>query len=328
MLHRLPTLFMFARGQTPEISVQGIVALRELDGDTYSNAPTSLKFVSRSLLKPWQYLASDVGDTSAFWTLGFASHSAQPPQIEALQALCSFAQVTESDLICPRSWPLDAGAATAMRIRGESQTRLLHPCSGKHLTMLAACRHHDMPITNYFSPDHPLQKKIYNLVGREASERLEWLIDSCGLPVAAMSVDGYLKLWDRLAKSTDPRSDSLKDLWLQNPRLVGGLRRLDSDIMEALPGRVLAKEGADGLLVVHTIPTATDEVLATCFIKITAGYNPAHLGLALSSLLHQRAMTGTLTHTLKDLADYLETRHEEWIPSDQSLLMPPFNQMS
>lgn len=324
MLHRLPTMFMFARGTTPEIAVQGIGTVREHDGDTFTNAPTSLKFVTRSLLKPWQYLAADVGDQTPFWSLGFASHSAQPPQMEALKALCEEASVTESDLICPRSWPLDPGAATAMRIRGETQTRLLHPCSGKHLTMLAACRHHDMPIANYFAPEHPLQKKIYNLVGREASERLEWWTDSCGLPVAAMSVDGYLKLWDRLTRSHDRRSDDLKALWIKNPRLIGGLRRLDSDIMEALPGRILAKEGADGLLAVHTIPSATDETATTCFVKISAGYNPAHLGLALYSLLRQRSQNGQLTQTLKDLTDYLESRHEEWVPADQTLLLPPF----
>lgn len=325
MLHRLPTLFMFARSGVPEVSVQGMVALRESGGATFSNAATSMPFVTRSLLKPWQFLAADVGSRDAYWAIGFASHSAEPAHIDALKILSERSGAGEADLICPRSWPLDPMASVAMRMRGESQTRLLHPCSGKHLMMLAACRHHDFPLKTYFSPDHPLQKKVYNLVGREAGERLEWFTDSCGLPVAAMSVDGYLGLWEKLARSNDPRVADLKSLWLANPRLIGGIKRLDSDLMEAFPGRILAKEGADGLLAIHTIPDGSSgEVSATCFVKVSAGYNPAHLGLALLSLLQQKARSGPLTKTLQDLCDYLKSCQEEWVPSGQSLMLPPF----
>ena len=323
-LHRLPTMFVFTRKGIPEIAVQGMGAIRESSGATFSNAAVNLQFITRSLLKPWQFIASDVGSHEAFLTMGFASHSAQPAHIEALRALCEFSGAGEQDLICPRSWPLDPVAATAMRMRGESQARILHPCSGKHLVMLAACRRHEFPVKQYFSPEHPLQKRVFNLVGREAGERLEWLTDSCGLPVAAMSVDGYLVLWEKLARSEDVRVVDLKSLWLANPRLVGGMKRLDSDLMDAFPGRLLAKEGADGLLVVHTIPDQGDESHATCFIKVAAGYNPAHLGLALISVLHQKVRSGSLTRTLRDLLDYLTARQEEWVPRDQDLLLPPF----
>ena len=323
MLHKLPTVFAFTRKHVPEVAAQGLLALRVQDGTTFSNAPTNLHFVTRSLLKPWQYLAADVGNRDPFWALSFASHSAQPAQIEALQKLATEAEATEANLICPRAWPLDSMAAVAMRMRGESQTRLLHPCSGKHLAMLASCRAHDYPVEQYFSPEHPLQKRLYNLVGREAGERLEWLTDSCGVPVAAMSVDGYLGLWEKLARSTEPRVQDLKALWLANPRLIGGTKRLDSDLMEAFSGRLLAKEGADGLLVVHLLPH-DGEPAATCFVKISAGYNPAHLGLALSSLLHQSARNHTPGKGLRDLAEYLRSRQEEWVPGDQNLQLPPF----
>ncbi|MEY4630764.1 MAG: hypothetical protein RIQ81_884 [Pseudomonadota bacterium] len=314
---------MFSRKQVPEVAVQGLVALRQLDGGTFSNAPTNLQFVTRSLLKPWQYLAADVGNREPFWALAFASHSAQPPQIDALQKLASEAGVNESSLICPRAWPLDAMAAMAMRMKGETQTRLLHPCSGKHLALLAACRHHGHPVEQYFSPDHPVQKRLYNLVGREAGERLEWLTDSCGLPVAAMSVDGYLGLWDKLAKSNEPRVQDLKALWLANPRLVGGVKRFDSDLMEAFPGRLLAKEGADGLLVVHMLPVG-GEGPATCFVKVSAGYNQSHLALALLSLLQQSQRNHPLGKSLGDLNEYLRSRQDEWIPGDQNLSLAPF----
>ena len=334
MLHRLPTLFMFGRNAVPEVAVQGMVALREAGGGTFSNAATSMQFVTRSLLKPWQYIASDIGSRESFWAVGFASHSAQPAHLDALKALSEKAGAGEADLICPRSWPLDPLTSTAMRMRGDTQTRMFNPCSGKHLMMLAACRQHDYPLSNYFSPDHPLQKRVYNLVGREASERLEWFTDSCGLPVAAMSVDGYLGLWEKLARSSDPRVIDLKELWLANPRLVGGVKRLDSDLMEAFPNRLLAKEGADGLLALQTLPGSSggsagvsgkgNEPSVTCFVKVSAGYNPAHLGLALTSLLHQKARTGPLTQTLSDLMDYLQSRQEEWVPRDQNLMLPPF----
>lgn len=323
-LHRLPTMFVFARKGFPEVAVQGMGAVRESGGATFSNAPVNLQFVTRSLLKPWQFMATDIGTNEPFLAMGFASHSAQPMHIDALKSLCEFSGSGEQDLICPRSWPLDTVASTAMRMRGESQARLLHPCSGKHLVMLAACRRHDFPTARYFAPEHPLQKRVFNLVGREAGERLEWLTDSCGLPVAAMSVDGYLVLWEKFARSDESRVADLKSLWLANPRLVGGMKRLDSDLMEALPGRLLAKEGADGLLVVHTLPSGDNETSTTCFIKVAAGYNPAHLGLALTSLLYQKSRSSTLTRTLQDLLDYLKSRQEEWVPRDQELMLPPY----
>ena len=79
--------------------------------------------------------------------------------------------------------------------------------------------------------------------------------------------------------------------------------------------RLIAKEGADGLLAVQSL-AAPDESVAGCFVKISSGYNVAHLGIALWSLLSVR---DDLNAPLVILRDYLRSRLEEWVPKDQKL---------
>ena len=46
----------------------------------------------------------------------------------------------------------------------------------------------------------------------------------------------------------DKNDDWIWDAMIRNPDLVGGFNRLDSTILKAGNGKVIAKEGADGLL--------------------------------------------------------------------------------
>lgn len=66
---------------------------------------------------------------------------------------------------------------------------------------------------------------------------------------------------------------------------------------------------------VQSLPSA-GETVAGCFVKIASGYNTAHLGLALWSLLSSR---DDLNAPLVSLRDYLRSRLEEWVPKDQTL---------
>jgi L-asparaginase II len=211
--------------------------------------------------------------------------------------------------------PLDANVAAAMKASGQAASRLHHPCAGKHLLMLAAARKEDAPVESYWHEDHPIQRRIQALVGKEASEKLTWVTDSCGLPVAAMPVRALMNMYERFALDDAEPARQLKKSWLDNPRLVGGSRRLDSDICEASGKKLLAKEGADGLLMVQSLPSA-GETVAGCFVKIASGYNTAHIGLALWSLLSSR---DDLNAPLVTLRDYLRSRLEEWVPKDQTL---------
>jgi L-asparaginase II len=124
-----------------------------------------------------------------------------------------------------------------------------------------------------------------------------------------------MNMFERFAVDPAAAATDLKSLWLEHPRLIGGARRLDSDIVEMGSRQFLAKEGADGLLMIQSLPII-GESIASCFVKISSGYHTGHLGIALWCLLSSR---NDLNGPLVRLRDYLRSRLEEWVPKDQRL---------
>lgn len=308
-------IFAFNRKGITEVVVHGLVELKK-QGVASRSETASTIVVTRSLLKPWQALATGGFDRAqAFWAMGFASHSGQAQHLENLRELVANTGANEASLVCPRTFPLDQSEAAIMKRSGAQASRLHHPCAGKHLLMLAASANENAPIDSYWHESHPVQKRIQALVGREASEKLTWVTDSCGLPVAAMPIRALMNMYEKFALDESQQAADLKYLWTSHPKLVGGSRRLDTDLCEIGNGNLIAKEGADGLLFVQTLPH-NDEPIIGCFIKISSGHNTAHLGLALWSLLSSRE---DLNSTLIAVRNYLRGRLEEWIPKDQVL---------
>lgn len=306
-------IFSLSRRGIPEVVIHGVTAFKTQD-QTLKSQGADVMIVTRSLLKPWQALgAGGFNADDPIWAMTISSHSGQPMHIEQLKALMEKTHAQESELVCPRSFPMDPAIATQLRAAGNKPSRLQHPCAGKHLLMIAAARAEHTPTENYWHDDHPVQKRIQALVGREANEKIQWVPDSCGLPVAVMSVRALLNMYERFALDTSAPAQALKSLWTTNPRLIGGVRRLDSDITEVSAGRLLAKEGADGLLVVQSLPNDGHSV-ASFFVKISSGYNASHLALGLWSGL---STLPVLPKAFEDLREYLRSRLEEWSPKDQ-----------
>lgn len=315
-------LFALERRGVPEVVAHGAAYLK-LEGSDIQGSDPKIMITLRSLLKPWQFLAADINGQEPYWSLGLASHSGQAHHMLELARLADVAGAGEDELFCPREFPLDPAIAWQMRRDGHNPSRLTHPCSGKHLVALAACRQHGYATDQYWHQDHPLQKKLAAALGREINEKPIWLTDSCGLPTVAMTAKAQISMWERLARNEDARACQLKDLWLSNIRLVGGHGRLESDLMEVAPGRLLAKEGADGLLVLVALPSdqGVREPSAVCLIKLAGGYNVSYLALALWSVL---ARAPSLPSPLMHVREYLRSRLEKWVPRDQELALTPF----
>lgn len=308
-------IFAFLRRGYPEVVVNGLTAFK-VESQTLIGDSANALIVTRSLLKPWQALGAGGFDSNdPMWAMGIASHSGQANQIDQLVNLMHKTHSQESELMCPRAFPMDPNVAAQLRQSGEKPSRLQHPCAGKHLLMIAASRAEGISVENYWHDDHPVQKRIQALVGREAREKITWVPDSCGLPVAVMSIRALLNMYERFAVDASEPAMALKKLWTENPRLVGGARRLDSDITEFSGGRLIAKEGADGLLVVQSLPQEGHSI-ASFFVKIASGYNAAHLALGLWCALSARPM---LPEVFEELKEYLKSRLEEWAPKDQQL---------
>jgi L-asparaginase II len=95
--------------------------------------------------------------------------------------------------------------------------------------------------------------------------------DGCGLPTVSMTVTDLARLFANLV--TERESDWIWDAMVAHPDLIGGFNRLDSTILKACHGRVLAKEGADGLLGLAIEHPEFPEGLGVV-VKIAHGWNP------------------------------------------------------
>ena len=70
--------------------------------------------------------------------------------------------------------------------------------------------------------------------------------DGCGLPTVSNTVAELAQIYAGLVR--DKNEDWIWEAMVRHPDLVGGFNRLDSTILKAGEGTVIAKEGADGLL--------------------------------------------------------------------------------
>lgn len=199
----------------------------------------------RSSAKPFQARAA----LEAGWTppdepalaIACASHNGEPQHIEAVRAVLRAAGVEEGALECPPDVPMDIDAALV----AGTHARVYHNCSGKHAGMLAACKAAGWPLAGYRFPDHPLQERVRALLESALGPLDGPLVDGCGVPT-------YVAPLRVLARGLVAIDGGVEAHAMRaHPFLVGGSRRLDTELMEAVPA-IMIKSGAEGLACLST----------------------------------------------------------------------------
>jgi L-asparaginase II len=169
--------------------------------------------------------------------------------------------VSESDLRCGFSQPLDEQEKARITLGLEEATEIRCECSGEHAGMLAACRAWNWPIEDYIAAEHPLQEEIRSIVARAcgmAASQLELATDGCSIPTFgapirqfasafAVLADPEGAIWDGL-DSERAALLRLREAIALHPDLISGDGEIDTVIMQVTEGRVVAKLGAEGLL--------------------------------------------------------------------------------
>jgi hypothetical protein len=115
--------------------------------------------------------------------------------------------------------------------------------------------------------------------------------DGCGLPTLSNTVGELAQLYAHLAQTKG--EDWIWDAFVKNPDLVGGFNRLDTTIIKSCNGKVIAKEGADGLLGMAIEHPDYPDGLGIV-IKIAHGWNPR------ATWYIARACLGVLGFTLRN----------------------------
>ncbi|MGN6390779.1 MAG: asparaginase [Gemmatimonadales bacterium] len=211
----------------------------------------------RSSAKPFQAMplvddgaADALGITPAELALACASHSSEPRHLEVAAGLLRRIGAGEEQLACGPHPPISPAVAARVMREGISLTPIWSNCSGKHAGMLALARHHRWPWAGYERPGHPVQDRVLREVARWTGIRAEAIptaTDGCavvtfGLPLSAMAA-----AWARLGVEPGEGPRRIREAMTAHPDLVAGTGRLCTDLMGALPGRILAKIGAAGV---------------------------------------------------------------------------------
>jgi L-asparaginase II len=190
-----------------------------------------------------------------------ASHGGEPFHTRTVLALLRRGGFTADDLHCGAHAPMREEAAGALSARHEKPTALHNNCSGKHAAMLLACRLLGLEPASYWRPDHPLQRRILDVVSRMtgvAEERIGLGVDGCSVPVYQVPLYNLALSYARLV---GPRlaGESTREFaarrrivaaMTEAPEMVAGTGRFTTNLLREFGGSLLGKEGAEGVYAV------------------------------------------------------------------------------
>ncbi len=272
-----PVVAEVVRSGFAESRHRGAVAGLAADGTQVIRAGnTAVPFFPRSANKPLQaaaMLRCGLELEGELLALAAASHSGEDFHVDGVRKILSGAGLTEDDLGCPPSWPLDPESARRLIARGEDMARIRMNCSGKHAAMLAACLLNGWPAGSYLNPGHPLQQAIRRTVEELAGEQVPAAgVDGCGAPLFALTLTGLARAFRALvlaAPGTPERR--VADAMRAHPEWTSGTSRDERRLMDAVPG-LLVKGGAEG---VDAFALADGDGIRAGAVKIDDG---AHRG--------------------------------------------------
>ena len=260
------------RGNTVESIHRGHVIVIDGDGETVASLgdPSTVTFF-RSASKAFQAIpcitsgaADAFGFTEKEIALASASHSGEVVHVAIAMQMLVKAGLSESDLKCGAHLPFSEVDAGHMMRAGEEPTQLHNNCSGKHVAMLAFAKPIGADLSNYDSPASRIQKRILRCVADfcEIPENDVAIgIDGCAAPNFAVPVAAMAKSFINLispSKFPEVTQDACSRIvaaTLKYPELIGGTDRLDTMLMQAAPGKLISKVGADGVWLCGVLPS-------------------------------------------------------------------------
>ena len=259
------------RGETIESVHRGHLIVIDGDGNTIAAiGDSSTVTYFRSASKAFQAIpcitsgaADAFGFTEEEIALTVASHSGEPMHVEIVARMLAKIGLAESDLRCGVHMPFNEAETGRMTREGRKATQLHNNCSGKHAAMLALAKHIDADIKTYDLPESRVQKRILRCVsdftGVPESE-IAIGLDGCAAPNFAVSVAAMAKSFANLIAPANfhPTVQSaaarIVSAMTKYPELIGGTERLDTMLMQAAPGKIISKVGADGVWLCGVLP--------------------------------------------------------------------------
>lgn len=260
----------FRRNGVSENTIHGAVSWYSGDKKIHAWGGNVLCY-GRSMMKPFyiKVFADELADLTNWQqkAISVASHNGTAQHVEAAQSLLSEGEW--GLMLTPLDLPLVQFGRQVRRPR-----RWYNNSSGHHAAILKGCRLKGWNRAGYTLPSHPVFHAYLDVVRDYLGEDYEPLRvarDGDGLPTVAMTVNELAQCYAKLVQRKN--DDWIWQAFVNEPDLIGGFNRLDTTVIKSCNGKVIAKEGADGLLGMAIEHPDYPEGLGVV-IKIAHGWNP------------------------------------------------------
>lgn len=260
------------RGETVESIHRGHLIVVDGNGETIVQigSPETVTFF-RSSAKPFQVIpfltsgaAERFGFTEKEIALACGSHSGEDFHIAAVKQMLEKIGCDENDLRCGAHAPFNEAVAEALIKAGDKPTPLHNNCSGKHASMIAFAKQINADTETYEVLENSVQQKILETVALFSGvpkEAIKIGVDGCAVPNYAIPVSAMAKSFARLVfppeefeAETKEACRRIASAMITFPEMIGGTDRLDTIIMQALPGKIVSKIGAEGVYTAGILP--------------------------------------------------------------------------
>lgn len=259
-----PILAEVTRGTRVESRHRGAVAVVDAGGGSVlSLGDVEARVFPRSAVKVFQGIplietgaADALGLSTAELSLAVASHSGEAGHVELAASMLSRVGLTGEALECGCHWPFDQPVALALARSGAVPTALHNNCSGKHAGFLCTAVHCGEPISAYVGAEHPVQARARAVIEDLTDTRLapeDGGIDGCSIPTYAAPLQSFAAGFAKLVSGQGVGPERAKagrrliEAGIAEPWYMAGTGRACVALMEAAPGRVFAKTGAEGV---------------------------------------------------------------------------------
>lgn len=259
-----PVLVEIVRGSTVESRHRGAIAIVDGDGKSvFALGDVERPVFPRSAVKAIQALPlveSGAADAYGFGAkelaLACASHSGEPAHVELARAMLAKARLDETALECGAHWPSSHDATVALARAGGAPSALHNNCSGKHSGFLCVCRHCNIAHHGYVGAGHAFQEMVRStmveVTGAHHGDDNR-ATDGCSIPTYAVPLRSLalgfacMATGNRLGGERAAAAKRLLSACMAEPFYVAGTGRACTRLMEAAPGRIFAKIGAEGV---------------------------------------------------------------------------------
>lgn len=263
----------FRRNGVSENTIHGAVSWYS-GGKTIHSFGGNVLCYGRSMMKPFYVKAfAKELEEATDWkqkAISIASHNGTAEHVACAQSL-----LPEGEwglMLTPLDLPLVQFGRQVRRPR-----RWFNNSSGHHAALLKGLRLKGMNRAGYMLPNHELFEEYLKVMGKYLNDDGSKYVpkrvarDGDGLPTCAMTVNELAECYAALVQHKD--EDWIWEAFCKEPDLLGGFNRLDTTVIKSCGGKVIAKEGADGLLGLGIEHPDCPEGLGVV-IKIAHGWNP------------------------------------------------------